>query len=211
MMIITNQTPRLQFVNQCILFSKIPVEIIRLIPHSVKPDGSDRTVISQKLCQLVIHELGISTPFSMAFPSSVSASPSQRIIVFSCPVQMRIIQMKGNALLGTFICQFLHDITFKWRCIHDIIIGILSIKHRETVMVTSCKTDIFCTCSLDSRNPFVRIEFRRIKSGSSLGIFMTVDSFILHVPFSLCIHTVYAPMQKDSKTIIIKLFSDLQI
>src|SRR5574344_1182440 len=74
-------------------------------------------------------------------------------------------------------------------------------KHRETIMMTSCETDIFGTGILDNLYPFGRIEIRRIETRSRLGILILIELSRIKIPFSLCIRAVNAPMDKDTEAL----------
>ena len=89
-MVISYQAARLQFMDHGILFRQLPVKagISILIPPSVKPNGSYRTIISQQLCQLIIHKLIIALPISFRIGASGSASGSSLRSIFTIPVYM---------------------------------------------------------------------------------------------------------------------------
>ena len=144
-MVVTNHTSRLQFMNQGILFSQSPVKILvdfPMIPYSVKPDCSDRSIVGEQLCQLVVHKLVIGIPVSMFGTSGIMSGISVRIIILTRPVKMRIIQMQFDSLLLTFLGKFLDDIPLERSCIYNVIIRIAGIKHGESVMMTGCDANI---------------------------------------------------------------------
>ena len=66
MMIISDQTPRLELMNQSILFGQFPIKvfILILIPPAVEPDSTYGTVVCKQFRQLVIHKLIIAFPVS---------------------------------------------------------------------------------------------------------------------------------------------------
>ena len=90
MVVVTYQASRLQTMNKCILLGKFPIEIgiDVLIPPTVKPDSADRTIISQQLCQLIIHKLIIALPISFRIGTSGSTSGSSLRSIFTIPVYM---------------------------------------------------------------------------------------------------------------------------
>ena len=197
--------------NQSILLAQLPVKIIRLIPHSVKPDGTDRAIVRQKFGQLIIHKFIIRFPFTMPLSSGSFTCSAQRIIILTCPVQMRVIQVKFNSLLTAFFCQLLHDISFKRRSIYNIIVRIFCIKHGKAIVMTCSKANVLGPRSLDGSHPFGSIKFRRIKARSSFSVFMTVQVSIIHIPFPLGKHTIDTPMQEDTQFTVAELLTRFQI
>ena len=179
-----------------ILFRQLPIEsgILIMIPPTVEPDGTDRSVIGQQLSNLIIHKLIIRFPFSMGRTSRTTSGPPQRIIIVPVPIQMRIIKMQFYPLFMTFFCQFLQNIPAERCRLDDVVIRKPGIEHRKPLMMPGSKTNIFRSGRFYCSHPFSRIETGRIKSRSQLAVFHVVQVLVRHHPFSLSQHTIQPPM-----------------
>ena len=99
MVVVPDQASRLKFVNQCILFVEAPVEILVVIPQTVKPDRADRPVVRQQFRQLIVHETEVAIVILLIGGSTGIVSRSAQRIIGAMPIQVRIIEMKLDILL----------------------------------------------------------------------------------------------------------------
>ena len=143
-------------------------------------------------------------PIALRVGTPCSSSCSSPHCILSVPVDMRIIQMQSDALLVTFVCQLLQDVALERCCIHDIIVRISSLEHRESLMMTGSKANILRSRRLDSRYPSSCIEPRRIKASCQFSILVVVQILVGHGPLARCQHAIQTPVQENTKLSILK-------
>ena len=78
------------------------------------------------------------------------------------------------------------------------------VEHGKTVVVSAGNRDVFHPCSFDHTDPFFGIKIYWIKEAGELFVFIDTDVLIVHHPFSIPQNTVASPMDKKSKTRILK-------
>ena len=198
---------------QGILFRQFPIKvrISILVPPTVKPNCSYRTILSQQLRQLIIHELIITFPVSFRIRTSRSPSCTSPGIIFPRPVKVRIVEMKFDSLFAASSCQFLYNIPFKRSCLYNVEIRILGIEHGETIMMAGSQTNIFGTRCLDGSHPLICIKFGRIEATCQFGIFLIIQIIVCHSPLTGGKHGIQSPMKKNSELIILKFFTGFEI
>ena len=130
-------------------------------------------------------------------------SQSKFAKMFDVPVST----LKDWELLPTLSGQLLKHVTLKWRSIDDIILRLGCIPHREAIVVACGKAYILSTRSLHCRHPLLSIEAVWIEGIGSLSILIAVKTSILQVPLALGKHTVYAPVNEDTKAILGELLA----
>ena len=145
----------------CILRFQLPIKglcIAVMVPPAIKPYGSDRPIVGKQLCKLRVHEVVIACPVGFLFLSACPKSCSSLRIIFSSPVQMRIIEVQFNTVSLAGIGHFLDDIPLERCCIYRVISAGRGFEKRETIVVARCYRDIFCPGSLDCPHPGICIK-----------------------------------------------------
>ena len=196
-----------------ILFRQFPVKagVSILIPPSVKPNGSYRTIISQQFRQLIVHELIIAFPVSLRIRTSCTTSCTSPRIIFPRPVKMRVVEMEFDSLFAASCCQLLDDIPLKGSCLHDIEVRILGIEHGEAVMMAGSQTDIFSSRCFDGSHPLIRIKLGGIETACQFGILFIIQIIICHSPLTGGKHGIQSPMKENTEFIILKFFTGFEV
>ena len=78
-------------------------------------------------------------------------------------------------------------------------------------MVAAGEADVLCTGILYCSNPLLCVETVGVESVGSLGIFCLVNRVVLQIPFALCEHAVYSPMDEDTELAVGKLLTCFQV
>ena len=127
-----------------ILLGQLPVErrILVLIPPAVKPDGSHLAVVGEQLCQLIVHKLIVALPVAVGIGTSCSSARTAPRSILTPPVDVRVIEMDADALLVALVSKLLNDVALERCGVHDVIIRILGMEHREALVVSGGEADI---------------------------------------------------------------------
>jgi len=133
--VVDDHTTWLDGVNMVINFPHAPVEICRLIPLSVEPDGPNLSIVCQQLGQLTQHEVVVVLPLTFFGATHAISCPSHGIIIGTTPIEQGIVKVQLDALLVAFISKFLDHIATEWCGIHDIVGRLFCAEHRETIVV----------------------------------------------------------------------------
>ena len=212
-MIVAHQASRLQTMNQTVLPRQLPVEIriLILIPPTVKPYRPYLAIIGEELGELVVHELIVALPVAQRVRATCATTRSAPHGILTIPVDMRVVEVESDALLVAFIGEFLEDVTMERGGIHDVVVRILRLEHRETLMMASGEADVLGSRSLDGCHPLRRIEMGRIEATRQLGVLLVVQVLVGHRPFARGKHAIQSPVQEDAKLIILEFLSGLQV
>ena len=119
--------------------------------------------------------------------------------------------MQLNAVSLASFCQFLDDISLKWSAINRVIATCCCFKERETIVMTCGNGDILSPSSFNCAYPSIGIKLQRVESFGQLRIFLIVNVSVGHNPFGYTHHRVEPPMQKNSKLLVLKLFTCFKI
>ena len=212
-MVVANETGGLQTVDEGILLGQLPVEVgvFLVVPPSVKPDGTNLTIVGKQLGQLVVHKLVIALPVALGAGSAGSSSGASPGVVLAIPVQMRVVEMEGDALAMTLVGEFLENVTLEGSAVYNIIIAVLGLEHRETLVMTSGEADVLGTRRLDSADPLGSVKLSGVETFSELRILMIVQVLVGHSPLASGKHTVEPPVEEDTKAHVAEFLSGLQI
>ena len=148
MVIVTNQALRFDIMNMSVNLIKFPIKrscVAVMIPDSIKPDGAHIAVTGKKLRKLILHELHICRIILLGLILSCLEACSACRIIIPGPVNQRVVQMEINALFGAGLRQFRNHIPLEWRRINDVVVGHLGVVHRESVVMTRGKANVFCS------------------------------------------------------------------
>ena len=182
-----------------------------MIPPTVKPYRPYLAIIGEELGELVVHELIVAFPVALRVRATCATTRSAPHGILTIPVDMRVVEVESDALRVAFIGEFLEDVTMERGGIHDVVIRILRLEHRETLMMASGEADVLGSRSLDGCHPLRRIEMGRIEATRQLGVLLVVQVLVGHRPFARGEHTVQSPVQEDTKLIVLELLSRLQV
>ena len=214
MVVVADKAGGLQTVNEGILLVELPVEGRRVgivLPLTVKPDGADWTIVGEQFGQLVVHEFVILRPVGgSGIVGQFILVASQRIVQ-PMPVQVGIVEMQFDAMALAGVGKFLEDVTLEGGGIDDIIVADCTLEHRETVVMARGDGNIAGTGVLDGAHPLVGIKARGIEACRQLGILVAVDVLVEHDPLAVGEHRIDAPMDEDTKFIVLELLTGTQV
>ena len=222
MMVVPNQTTRLQSMNVIVNLTHVPIyKDIRiltsltfyrhLIPITIKPYSSNRTIIGKQLAQLVFHKLDVIFPITFhCTPRTLTCPACPPRIIVAAPIQNRIIQKKFHILFTALLGQLFQNIPFKMG-IHYIKIGIPGIPKAETIVMTGNKRNILHPGPFGIRHPPGRIKIYRIKTFGKQRIILDLYVFIIHHPFAIPQQTEKSPVNKHTEFSIFEPFAGLHI
>ena len=125
MVVVANETCRLQTVYERILLRQTPVErrVDVLIPQTVKPDGTHTAIVGEQLCELVVHESIIRVPVLCLLRTSCAQACAAEGCILALPVDVRVIEMNVYALFVTLVSQLFHDVALEGCGVNDVIVG----------------------------------------------------------------------------------------
>ena len=215
MVVVSDETCRLQAVYHRILFVKLPIErysVLVAVPLAVEPDSSYLAVLGKKLSQLFVHEIVVCRPVLVVSvaPDNFLPRTSERVLV-TCPIQVRIVKVQPYSLLVAFIGKFLYHVTPERSGIDNIVVALFGVPHGKTVVVTAGEAYILRSGILYGCNPCLGIETVRVESVGCLGVFSLVYRKVLQIPFALREHAVYAPVDENSEFAVGEFLSRLQV
>ncbi len=211
-MVVSYEAPRLQVVYHAVLLFQFPVEgygVAVVVPPSVEPYGADFSVAGEQFGNLPVHEVVVCRPVGFCGVTSGSvAGPSLGIFV-ARPVEVRVVQMKLYALPAALFRQFFQDVFLVGGGIHDVVWRLCGVPHGEAVVVARCEAYVSCSRLFYRRYPFGGIEVGRIKTCGSFCIFVAVEICVVQIPFALCEHAVYSPVDEYAEPCIGKFLLGL--
>ena len=146
MVVVPYQAGGLKTVYKFVLVWKFPVKCCGVgvvIPPSVEPDGTDLSVLGEKLCELGIHKIVVAPPVRIVEGFGGATGAACRV-VFASPVDVRVVEVKFYPLAVTFICELADDISTVWG-IHNVVVRLFGVPHRESFVVAGCEADVFGT------------------------------------------------------------------
>ena len=187
--------------------AEFPVEIRVpvLVPHPVEPDGADRAVARQQLRELAFHKVVVTLVADRRAGAARSQpGPAARAVV-AVPVDQRIIEVQPDVLAGALVGERLYNILFIRRGVHDVVIRLRGVPHREAVVVARREADVSCTRGFDGRDPLRGIEIMWIKRIGQLGVLLIIDIAVGHSPFARAEQRVEPPMKENAEFGILKL------
>ncbi len=110
--------------------------------------------------------------------------------------------MELYALLVALIGELAQDVALERCGIDDIVVALVSVPHRESVVVACGECDVFRAGILYRFHPFGGVEIGGIESFGSLGILVGCDIVIVEIPLSLGEHAVYAPVDEYAESVV---------
>ena len=157
-MVVSYEASGLQTLDEGVLLVESPVEfLLFVVPHAVKPDGSNRAVIGQELSQLTIHEGIIAVPIKGRFVTRHFVSPTRRV-VRTVPIQVAVVEMEFEPLLSASLRKRSKNVAFVGSGIDDVVRTCFRPPHRKAIMMPAGKGDVLRTSLLEELCPFVSIE-----------------------------------------------------
>ena len=213
MVVVAHEAGRLKSVNQFVLLGQLPIErhaVLVVVPMAVEPDGAYLAVVCQELGQLRIHKLVIAGPVRLFGVLACAVSCASCGIVVARPVYVGIVEVELDALSVAGICELAHHI-LAIGCVHNVIIRLAGVPQGEAIVVARGEADVFRASCLDGTYPFLCIKAVGIEGISSLGIFVSIQWYILHIPFALRKGAVDAPVQEDAKAAVREFLARLQV
>mgnify|MGYP001000443809 CR=1 FL=1 len=109
MVVVGHEATGLQTVNEGVLGGELPVEGLRVgivVPPSVEPDGSDGAVVGE----LRVHKAVIALPVGLMGGAARPESGATQGIVGAIPVQMRVVEMQPDAVVGAGLGELADDV-----------------------------------------------------------------------------------------------------
>ena len=116
--------------------------------------------------------------------------------------------MECQIILSTRLGQLCHDVLSIGR-MHDVIVALPRVPHREAVVVARSEGDVARTGLFENLGPGFGVEIMRIEGIGRLGILFSAERPVLQIPFSLCKSGIDAPMNEDAESIFGKLATTL--
>ena len=208
MMVVADKAARLQFLDECVLFIQSPVEALLLVvPHTVEPDGANRPIVGEELCELLVHKGIVAVPVGGRLVVRAVTAVAHRI-VGAVPVHVAVVEVELEPVLTTGIGERFENVA-SVRCGLDDVIGAsLGLPHREAVMMPAGKGDVLCASILEVLNPFTGVEPGRTETASQFGVFVAVYVAVVHYPFSIGQHGIDAKMDEDAELAVLEVFTD---
>ena len=123
---------------------------------------------------------------------------------------MAIIEVKRKVVVVTSLSKLLHNV-FAIGRVHNVVVALLGIPHRETVVVSCGESDITRPSVFENFDPGFSVECVRIESIGRFGVFVAIKFGILQIPFSLTIKGIESPMDENAESIFGKLLAVLDI
>ena len=207
MVVVGHEAAGLQAVDEGVLGWELPVEGLRVgivVPPSVEPDGSDRAVVGEELGELRVHKAVIALPVGLMGGAARPESGATQGIVGAIPVQMRVVEMQPDAVVGAGLGELADDVAPEGCGFYYVIRTGCRIEQRESVVMTGGDGDVSGSCGLDGCHPLVGIEVGGVEGLRELGVFVAVDVAIGHDPFAGSYHGVEPPMEKDAEFGVLK-------
>ena len=119
----------MQLVYECVLLVELPVEVFRMVPHSVKPYCSYLAVVGQYLGELCVHEVEVRVPVGGAFGLGQGLACIAERIVRAIPVHVRVVNVQLYALSVTFVGQLFQYVAPERGGVNDVVVGGFRVEH----------------------------------------------------------------------------------
>ena len=194
--------------DEVVLRAQLPVEgrgVAVVVPYAVEPDGADFPVAREQLGQLCVHKRLVLLPILLIRGSSGAFSRASERVVGSSPVEVRVVEVQGDAVSLAGLAQLLENVALEGCRLDGVVVAGRRVPQRETVVVARGDGDVLRAASLDGLDPLVGVEQRGIERGGEFRILLIVDVAVLHHPFALSEHRVEAPVQEDAEFLVLKL------
>ncbi|EJX02685.1 hypothetical protein EVA_09209 [gut metagenome] len=209
MVVVGNNTLRLELVDHGILLVELPVErglVLIMIPPSVEPNAIDTTIVGEQLAELVVHEGVVATPVLLVRGTTEFLARAAERIVETMPVEVAVVEVEAQAAIVAGIGQLLQNVALEGSAIDDIVRVLGGVPHGETVVVARSEGDILRTRLTERAHPLVGIEARRIKTVGQMGILLVVDTLVVHHPLAVAEHGVDTPVDENTKLEVLEFF-----
>ena len=184
--------------NQRVRRLELPVGL-RLIPHTVEPDATDRPVVGEQLGELRIHVGDVAREAACIRPIGCSPSLTARKIIRMMPVELRIVKKQLQPFFRAGIRQLAHHIARERRTFHDVVVGDFRVPERYPIMMARDECDVLHSGRFCRSRPRRRIELRGIETRHQTFVVGGTDATIVHHPFAVLQNRRWPPVNEQAE------------
>ena len=193
--------------NERVSFGEMPVGI-GLVPHAVEPDAADGAVVGEEFGELAVH-VGVDVRVEVAVIGAavVPGGATAREIVRVMPIELRIVEVKLDALAVSFVGEHFERIFFVGRALDDVPVREFGVEHGEAVVVAGSDGDVLHAGGFGESDPGFGVEFFGIEKVREALVVVELELAVVEDPFAVTEDAVDAPVDEEAEFVVLEVLA----